>query len=210
MSLRSLYCIAASLVLAATLAAAESRIPAEAQTSLSATEVYSEKALIRMAYQAKNIEIPVFRYDLAAFKGRKITKAEMTMNIEKERAGDSSLTIKAIGTDTLIAWNPKTATLGDAGANPGWGEGGFLKMRHGPDLAEGKLPKGADRVLVTFAFSIEGIAQLQAMVDGAKPNNGFFIDLPRLGTFNRVVFTSVNQKQDLQPYLILTAAEPSK
>ena len=210
MSLRSLSSIAACMVLVAALAAGESRIPvaAEAQTSLSPKETYSEKTLIRMGYGGgNNIEIPVFRYDLAGFKGMKLAKAVMTMNIDKERAEDYPLTLKTIGTDTLIPWNPKVATLGNAGAKPGWGEGGFLKMQHGPDLAEGNLPKGADRAQVSFPFSAEGLAHLQAIIDGAKPNNGFFIDLPRLGAFPRVSFTSVHQQPTLQPYLVLTVLE---
>ena len=186
-------------------------IPAEAQTSLSPRETYSEKTLIRMAYAGgANVEIPVFRYDLSALKGVKIVKAVMTLNVTKERLEDWTLTLRAIGGDTLIPWDPKTATLNGAGTKPGWPVGGFLKMQHGPDLGEGPLAKGTEDALVTFPFSEEGLAVLRDIADGKRPNNGFFIDLARLGNFQRVSFVSVHQRAILQPYLKVTVVEETK
>lgn len=191
---------------------AEVRIPiaAEAQTSMSSKENFHHKTLIRMSFQGKKAEIPVFRYDLGAFKGSKLAKVEMTMNVEKNRAQDYTLTLKAIGGEKLIPWDAKKATLKSARSTPSWGVGGFLKMKHGPDLATAKLPKGGDRALLTFSFTEDGVAHIQAILDGKKPNNGMFLDLPRLKVFPRIAFDSVNQRETLQPYLILTVLEEEK
>ncbi|MDI6774758.1 MAG: hypothetical protein QME60_05105 [Verrucomicrobiota bacterium] len=191
--------------------AGETAVPiaAEAQTSLSSDETFADCTLIRMGYQGgDNIEIPVFRYDLGALKDAKIVNAVMTLNIEgRERVQDWMLSLRAIGGDTHIPWDAKSATLGNAQSNPGWGANGFLKMEHGPDLAEGKLPTGAGRVMVSFPFTEQGLACLRDIVEGKRPNNGFLIDLARLGRFPRVSFCSVHQRATLQPYLVVTVDE---
>ena len=101
------------MVFSAFICAGEVRIPipAEAQTSMSQKENFHHKTLARMAYQGRHIEIPIFRYDLRPFKGNKLARVEMTMNVEKERKKDYTIILKAVGGDELIPWDAKNATL---------------------------------------------------------------------------------------------------